>query len=59
MKKVALFVLVFAAIAVATQSFRTPEPEILKWYTWEEAAELNKTKPRKIMVDVFTSWCSW
>ncbi len=59
MKKIALFVLVFAAIAVATQSFRTPEPEILKWYTWEEAVELNKTKPKKMMIDVYTDWCGW
>jgi thioredoxin-related protein len=31
----------------------------LKWYTWEEAAELNKVKPKKIFVDVYTEWCGW
>ena len=31
----------------------------LKWYTWEEAAELNKTAPKKILVDVYTDWCGW
>jgi thioredoxin-related protein len=31
----------------------------LKWYTWEEAVELNKTKPKKIFVDVYTDWCGW
>lgn len=30
-----------------------------KWYTWEEAVELNKTHPKKIMVDVYTDWCGW
>jgi thioredoxin-related protein len=30
-----------------------------KWYTWEEAVELNKTKPKKILVDVYTDWCGW
>jgi uncharacterized protein YyaL (SSP411 family) len=31
----------------------------LKWYTWEEAYELNKTKPKKVLVDVYTDWCGW
>lgn len=30
-----------------------------QWYTWEQAVELNKTKPKKIMVDVYTDWCGW
>jgi thioredoxin-related protein len=30
-----------------------------KWYTWEEAVELSKTKPKKIVVDVYTDWCGW
>ena len=31
----------------------------VKWYTFEEAIELNKKEPRKIMVDVYTDWCGW
>ncbi len=31
----------------------------IKWMTWEQAVELNRTKPRKIVVDVFTDWCGW
>lgn len=31
----------------------------VKWYTFEEALELNKKEPRKIMVDVYTDWCGW
>ncbi|MBC7775464.1 MAG: DUF255 domain-containing protein [Phycisphaerae bacterium] len=58
MRKIALSMLVFAAITVA-MSFRNPDPEPLKWYTWEQAVELNKTKPKKIVVDVFTDWCGW
>jgi thioredoxin-related protein len=34
-------------------------PAELKWYTWEEATELNKTKPKKMMIDVYTDWCGW
>ncbi len=31
----------------------------VKWYTFEEAVELNKTEPRKIFIDVYTDWCGW
>ncbi|MBN1598316.1 MAG: DUF255 domain-containing protein [Bacteroidales bacterium] len=31
----------------------------IRWYTWEEAVELNKKVPRKIMVDVYTDWCGY
>jgi thioredoxin-related protein len=31
----------------------------VKWYTFEEAIELNKKEPRKIMIDVYTDWCGW
>ena len=59
MRKIALPALVLAAIAFSTFSFRNPDPEGFKWYTWEEAVELNKTNPKKIVVDVFTNWCGW
>jgi len=31
----------------------------IKWYTIQEALELNKKKPKKIFIDVYTSWCGW
>lgn len=31
----------------------------VKWYTFEEAVELNKTEQRKIFIDVYTDWCGW
>jgi thioredoxin-related protein len=34
-------------------------PLVVKWYSIEEAYLLNKTKPKKIMIDVFTDWCGW
>ncbi len=37
----------------------TVEAQHVKWYTFEEAVELNKKEPRKIMVDVYTDWCGW
>ena len=29
----------------------------IKWVTFEEALTLQKKKPKKIMMDVYTSWC--
>ncbi len=49
-----------AMLAAFTSKPAAPAPKVpLKWYTWEEAAALNKTKPRKIFVDVYTDWCGW
>jgi thioredoxin-related protein len=31
----------------------------VKWYSFEEAYKLNKKKPRKIIIDVYTEWCGW
>ena len=31
----------------------------VKWYTIDEALKLNKTKPKKLLVDIYTDWCGW
>ncbi len=31
----------------------------IKWMTFEEALEAQSKKKKKVMVDVFTSWCTW
>ncbi len=33
--------------------------EQIKWYTFQEAFDLGKTKPKKIFIDVYTDWCGW
>ena len=30
----------------------------LKWYSLTQALELNKTKPKKILIDIYTNWCN-
>lgn len=62
MKKLIFFGLLLAAIGGLTafcQPKPTHPPAELKWYTWEQAQELQKTAPRKIFVDVYTDWCGW
>jgi len=31
----------------------------INWVTFEEAVELNKTKPKKLLIDLYTDWCGW
>ncbi len=31
----------------------------VKWYSFEEAIELQKVEQRKIVIDVYTEWCGW
>lgn len=33
--------------------------EGVKWYSFEEALEMNKKKPKKLFVDLYTDWCGW
>ncbi|MBI4648317.1 MAG: DUF255 domain-containing protein [Bacteroidia bacterium] len=32
---------------------------IIQWYNIEEAQELQKKQPKKILIDMFTQWCGW
>lgn len=56
--------ILFACFLIAT-AFTNPVPapvegeKKVKWYSWEEAMELQRKEPRKIMVDIYTDWCHW
>jgi thioredoxin-related protein len=50
MKKIVIaFVLVFAVNLISAQD--------INWVTIEEAQELQKKTPKKIMIDMYTVWC--
>ena len=51
MKKL-LFLILFSL------TIQLPAQE-LKWVTFEEAIELNKTNPKKLLIDLYTDWCGW
>lgn len=53
MKKI---LLTFGALLIGSIVFGQTE---VKWYTFEEAIELNKTEKRKIFIDVYTDWCGY
>ena len=54
---------VFASYAVAQVTASTKpilvEAGPVKWYTFEQAIEKNKTEKRTIFIDVYTDWCGW
>jgi thioredoxin-related protein len=33
--------------------------DLIKWYSFEEAYQLNKKKQKKVFIDVYTDWCGW
>jgi thioredoxin-related protein len=56
MKKLACFLFVsMLPFLLNAQS----ESSRIKWYTFEQAIELNKKVPKKMMIDVYTDWCGW
>jgi len=42
-----------------TLSAAAQTKEEIKWYSFNEAAELCKSEPKYIMIDVYTDWCGW
>ena len=38
---------------------KEPKNNKIKWYSFEDAYQLNKKKQKKIFIDVYTDWCGW
>jgi thioredoxin-related protein len=54
LKPISLILLLFLSTVILAQQ----ETQI-KWYTIEEAVELNKKKKKKFIIDLYTDWCGW
>ncbi len=50
-------ILLLFAIALMTSSAAIAQSLEINWMTFEEALELQKKEPKKIMMDVYTNWC--
>lgn len=33
--------------------------QTVNWLSWEEALDKTELEPRKILVDIYTEWCTW
>jgi thioredoxin-related protein len=58
MKKILILSLI-CALMVGVAQAQLKLPAKVKWYTIEQAIEMQKKEPRKIMIDVYTDWCGW
>ncbi len=63
-KLIFLTIITFALYFPCSLSAQEKQPPpgnggIIKWYSFEEAYQMNKKKPKKIFIDVFTEWCGW
>ena len=54
------FFMYYPCFLPAQQTQKPSGKEVkVKWYSFEDAYKLNKKKPKKMFIDVFTEWCGW
>ena len=51
MKKIIVITLLLVSTTINAQE--------INWLSFEDAVEAQKTKPKKIIMDAYTSWCGW
>lgn len=60
MKYIKLLVLpLIIFISYSFTEFSKPKSAEINWMTWEQVQEAQKKEPKKVFVDVYTSWCGW
>ena len=63
MNKVQLTIFALSTLLLAASftepAEKTKESKEINWVTIEEAQELTKQEPRKVIMDVYTDWCGW
>ncbi len=59
MKKLQIQLVLSALVAWLLVGSSVSRAQEVKWLTFEQAVELNKTEKRKIFIDVYTDWCGW
>lgn len=57
-KKVIVFILAISGGLFMSLTPGKDDTEI-HWLNFDEAIKLNQSHPKKILVDVYTSWCGW
>ena len=55
----ALYIIALFNVTLTSPATEPPAADEIKWYTWEEAYELNQTAPKKVFIDLYTDWCGW
>ncbi len=58
-KNILLTFLLIIAITKTSNSQTIKEPSPILWYSINQADSLFKEKPRPMLIDIYTDWCSW
>lgn len=58
-KKILQLILVLAGWILFPSLVFSQNTEEIKWMTFQQAIEKNKTEPKKMLIDVYTGWCGW
>ncbi|MFC2151171.1 thioredoxin family protein [Bacteroidota bacterium] len=53
------FIVIMGLVSVGMLKLLNAQESTVKWYSFEEAIEMNKSEQRKIFIDVYTDWCGW
>jgi len=59
MTKFKFLLMVFISLKINVMAQVTEGTSPIKWYTFNQAQELNKKQPRTLFIDVYTDWCGW
>lgn len=60
MKKIIILALLtITTLSVYCQSDAPSGSTTVKWFSLQEAEQLNKKDPRPIFIDTYTDWCGW
>lgn len=59
MKKSVFILVALSCITLFAFTLKKPQNATIKWLSIEEAEKLSKKNPKKMFVDVYTSWCGW
>ncbi len=52
-------ILVFIGFIFHIHVLAQSEDGLVKWLSFKQAQELNKTQPKPLLIDVYTDWCGW
>lgn len=57
-RNIIVFLLALAAMGFAPQQAAAPGDKI-KWMRWEEAVSHIEKQDKKVLLNIYTDWCSW
>jgi len=58
-KSILISLAILISVSVYSQSSTVADNSSVKWFTIQEAEQLNKKAPRPMFIDTYTDWCGW